>query len=213
MDLGMTREAQSSFDNQLQLEKTPARASMDRAYLTLLLSGPTGLGPFVANDSEPDVAAEGMLLAVIGGARVDLAAVEHCVARMQADPTDSIDSYRLFLGHCTWLHFATLYSLAGREDPAERLMSATESQLRRIVTNGNVYHTIAYFEARIAALRGQRELALQRLKAAVAAGWRRGWWIRFDPAFRTVRELPGVKVLLDQIDRDMALQRRRAERG
>jgi DNA-binding winged helix-turn-helix (wHTH) protein/TolB-like protein/Flp pilus assembly protein TadD len=214
MDLGMPHDAQSALDNQLQLEKNPAGALIDRAYLMLIEEGPTALSAFVknnnlANNNDPGIAADALLLTAIAGAKVDPDTIDRNVARMKSDPTQAIGSYQLFLGHCTWLQYATLYWLAGRAAAADRLLIETENQLRRIVANGNIYHTIAYFEARIAALRGQPELALQRLKAAIAAGWRRGWWIRFDPAFRELRTRPELKMSLDQIDRDMTAQRQR----
>jgi len=214
MDLGMLPDAQSALENQSQLEKTPAGALIDRAYLMLIEKGPTALSAFVtdnnlASNNDPGVAADALLLSAIGGTNVNPDTVDRNVARMKSDPTQAIGSYQLFLGHCTWLQYATLYWLAGRAAAAERLLSETENQLRRIVANGNIYHTIAYFEARIAALRGQPELALQRLNAAIAAGWRRGWWVRFDPAFRELRTLPELEMRLDQIDRDMTAQRQR----
>lgn len=214
MDLGMLRDAQAALDNQRQLVKSSADAMRDVARLLLLRNEPQALPGFIADNAlllntEPGVAVDSMVLASIGGQAVDLAAVDRNVQRMRGDPVRWVGSYDLFLGHCTWLQIATLYVLGEQPDRAAPLLAETEAFINRIKANGNVYHTIPYFEARIAALRGQLELALQRLREAVDAGWRRGWWIRWDPAFRALQSDTRMKALLQRIENDMLTQRQR----
>lgn len=214
MDLGMPRDAQAALDNQRQLVKSPAEALLDGARLLLLRNEPDSLAQYLADNAlltnaEPGIAVEAMVLASIAGQPVDLAAVDRNVQQMRGDPVRWVGCYDLFLGHCTWLEMATLYVLADRPDRAAPLLAETQAFIERIDANGNVYHTIPYFEARIAALRNQSDLAVKRLRAAVDAGWRRGWWLRWDPAFRTLRSDARLTALLQRTDSDMVTQRER----
>lgn len=212
MDLGMPDEARAALDNQLRLDKSPADALRDTARLLLLENKPQAMAEFLAQNNlltnmEPGISVDSMLLASIGGQAVDVASIDKCLQQMRADPTPWVGSYDIFLGHCTWLRIATLYTLAGQPDRAAPLLTETEALIHRIKANGNIYHTIPYFESCIAMLRGQLELALQHLGAAVDAGWRRGWWIRWDPAYRALRSDARLDALLSRIERDVHLQR------
>jgi TolB-like protein/Flp pilus assembly protein TadD len=217
MDLGMRDEAQTALENQRQLSKSTQEPAMDSAWQLLLRNQPEAARSLLTRhglleSSEPTIAVDAMVLACIAGQPVDLAAVDRSLQQMRADPVPWVGSYDLFLGHCVWLQIATLYLLGNRPDRAAPLLEDTESFIRRIKQNGNIYHTVPYFEARICALRGQPEQALEHLSAAIERGWRRGWWIRWDPAFRLLRSDGRLNALLARIDTDMTLQRERLEK-
>jgi tetratricopeptide (TPR) repeat protein len=65
-------------------------------------------------------------------------------------------------------------------------------------------------DVRMHALRGQRRLALQALRAAAQSGWRGPYWRYhrdFDPALAAIRDDPEFKAVFAEIERDMARQR------
>jgi TolB-like protein/Tfp pilus assembly protein PilF len=95
-------------------------------------------------------------------------------------------------------------TLAGQ--PAERFLQAAEQSLERAVPRGWEASRL-FTRARIALLRGQRELALDLLEQAVAAGY----WpeLRLMPEWEIVRDEPRFQAIKAAVDTEFA--RLRAE--
>jgi hypothetical protein len=62
------------------------------------------------------------------------------------------------------------------------------------------YWGIDYQRAEAAALRGEPQQAMAHLEQAAAAGWRRTWWARTDPALAILRARPEFELFLGRID-------------
>ena len=145
------------------------------------------------------------MLQAIAGRPPPLATVAAVHERMRADDVPWVGSYWIFLGFFAWIDVAMPYIVAG-SDAARPLLDDAEAMLARLVRGGNAFHAIPYHEARIAALRGQDDVAIARLTAAVDAGWRRAWLLPYDPAFRRIRDDPRVVALVARVLADLATQ-------
>ncbi|WP_297799604.1 tetratricopeptide repeat protein [Arenimonas sp. GDDSR-1] len=102
---------------------------------------------------------------------------------------------------------AVLYR-TGEKAQAERLLSSAEVLTRS--PNARLgFFGYGPMDATIAAIRGDKRLALDRLKAAYAEGWRGPFWRYyrdFDPSFADIRDTPEFKAIFADIDRDMRQQ-------
>jgi TolB-like protein/tetratricopeptide (TPR) repeat protein len=105
---------------------------------------------------------------------------------------------------------AVLYK-TGEQAQAEHLLTSAEALTRP--PNARLgFFGYGPMDATIAAIRGDKALALRRLKAAYTEGWRGPFWRYyrdFDPSFADIRETPEFKAIFADIDRDM---RQQAER-
>jgi hypothetical protein len=61
------------------------------------------------------------------------------------------------------------------------------------------YWGLSYQRAALAALGGDTTSALAHLEQATAAGWRRAWWARTDPALANLRSSPEFGLLLERL--------------
>jgi len=94
----------------------------------------------------------------------------------------------------------------GRTDEAEALLQAMQAVIAAYRADGMVVPTLDYMEARIHALSGRREAALERLGAAMEGAWP---WISpaKDPAFAALRPDSGFKPVQDRFEAGLARQR------
>jgi len=69
-------------------------------------------------------------------------------------------------------------------------------------------------EARILAVQGKDEAALQILRRAVDNGWRQNWraTLALDPTFVRLRGTPGFQAIREQLDAEMAVQLARVQK-
>jgi len=103
---------------------------------------------------------------------------------------------------------ALLLHTTGEPARAAPLLDGCETAIRRSPRMGWFGYRIA--DARIMAVRGQREAALSALRTAAAAGWRGPYWRYhrdFDAALDSVRQEPEFAAIFADIERDMARQR------
>jgi len=107
------------------------------------------------------------------------------------------------------LERATLYAVAGQHDSADALLTEVERALAQYRERGVTGHALDFHRARVAALRGDRSAAIERLKRAVEGGWRRSWWTRRDPGFAALAGDADFAALLRQMEEAVDVQRRR----
>jgi tetratricopeptide (TPR) repeat protein len=84
------------------------------------------------------------------------------------------------------------------QDPAE-LIDKVESLARNFGTQATSSAGLAYLEAATAAVRGDADLAFDRLETAAARGWRRWWWTDVDPAWADLRGTGRWEATLDEL--------------
>ena len=99
------------------------------------------------------------------------------------------------LGQATWQ--ATLQVA----DTGMKVVSAQEAV--RI----NVFEFVAYEQARVHALRGEREQALVQLRRAVAQGYARHWFLANDPVFSPWRTDPEFTALVTGMNARAAMEK------
>ena len=99
------------------------------------------------------------------------------------------------LGQATWQ--ATLQVA----DAGLKMVSAQES------VRLNVFEFVAYGQARVHALRGEREQALVQLRRAVAQGYARHWFLANDPVFAPWRTDPEFTALVSDMDARAAVEK------
>jgi TolB-like protein/Flp pilus assembly protein TadD len=70
-------------------------------------------------------------------------------------------------------------------------------------------NTLFYLQARIASLQGKKELAIDLLDQAIAAGWTE-WWTELDPLLLNIKQEPRTQALLKKLESKLAEQRQLA---
>jgi hypothetical protein len=73
------------------------------------------------------------------------------------------------------------------------------------------YFELDYLDARISALRGDEERALDALSDAIDTGWRE-WWTEYDPLLEGIRSEAGYRSAVDFIATDLKRQKAEAEK-
>jgi tetratricopeptide (TPR) repeat protein len=119
-----------------------------------------------------------------------------------ADPLTLAGPWETFIGQSVHIDLAAIYAAAGKRDKADPFLAAVWRDLDRLEQNRVAWHSIAFLRARILALRGDVSSALTQLERAVARGFRRGWWLRLDPALESVRE----ETRLNELARRLAIE-------
>ena len=102
---------------------------------------------------------------------------------------------------------ALLLRRASKADEAATLIAAGIQWYEQAIPNG-VYGSrtgIAYVD--LLALNGERQAALDALRAAVDYGWRYGWpWYLASKNLDSIREAPEFQAIVAELDADMATQ-------
>ncbi len=99
-----------------------------------------------------------------------------------------------------------------RHRDADQWLALGRSELDRLEQQGFVCHSLLHQRARLLALTDAPEAALQRLHAAVAAGWRRFWRLRLDPAMKQVADRAELAALAATMQPESERQRARVAR-
>jgi Tfp pilus assembly protein PilF len=107
------------------------------------------------------------------------------------------------------IKLALVLQHTGEGERAEVLLDRGEAYLRTAPRMGRQGYGIS--DVAIHALRGERTMALAKLREAERAGWRQRWrYARdFDPDLASLRNEPEFKAVFADIERDMARQRAR----
>jgi ATP/maltotriose-dependent transcriptional regulator MalT len=115
--------------------------------------------------------------------------------------------------HVVWGNYvaaidcALVLQKSGEVDKAMTLLNRSELAVRQLPRLGWAGYGIA--DVQIHALRGEKVLALAKLREAEQAGWRYLWRYHrdSDPNLASIRSDPEFKAIFADIERDMAAQR------
>jgi hypothetical protein len=97
-------------------------------------------------------------------------------------------------------------------DRAHRILREVERRLREAQSEGwlHVSADLALF-AQNAVLAGERELAIERLRQAIEAGWRDYYSVHHDPRWQSLSNDPRFKQLMMTVKADIEAQRVQVE--
>lgn len=135
------------------------------------------------------------------------------VAIREYEGLAGINSARLHQRHDmengTWhaLLLARARQIAGAERAVELSLAEIEKELAAFRREGGPAGLLGYYEAAIAALRGNPDAAISALDEARRAGWRRYFHALHDPLLAELRGLPAFESVLADVREDLEGQR------
>jgi tetratricopeptide (TPR) repeat protein len=110
------------------------------------------------------------------------------------------------------VNFAYLEKIGGESTTTSSLISnalqfieSSKTDYSPLEVNGSV----AYVRSQIAALLGDSDMAVDQLRQAVDAGWRRTWYARMDPIMAEVKKDTRFDEILDEVDASLLVMRDR----
>lgn len=112
-------------------------------------------------------------------------------------------------GRSSMLTLAQIARESGNQAQADKYIADVHGWIDRVTRNGQVWNGAEYIRACEFALKGDGDGAMAALGAARKLGWNRTWWMRNDPALRSLRARPDFIVLLHQIDQANATLRQK----
>ncbi|HUM11848.1 MAG TPA: winged helix-turn-helix domain-containing protein [Myxococcaceae bacterium] len=215
LDLGMPQDARNAFAQAIALAGSPAQPQAALARAFIVEGDLPGLERYLAENQLPppgirDVEIEtAVLFAVLGKREAAHRALISAVGPMLADPVPLYGPWFTCFGQHVFIDVATVYTWLGEPEEARSFLDQAFAYVDRYERQGNVWHAIGYHKARIAAMRGDGATALAQLEKAVDLGWRRGWWLRVDPALASLRSSPRFQAVLERIETETRAQRER----
>jgi TolB-like protein/TolA-binding protein len=118
---------------------------------------------------------------------------------------DDIDKF--FMPLCSpAIEIAWAQKELGNETQALSLIEQCTDLMEEQLESSITYFELYYLSARIYALQGQTDKAIQALQTAIDKGWRE-WWTKYDPVLKNLTEEPEFQTLVQFIDDDLARQR------
>lgn len=107
---------------------------------------------------------------------------------------------------------AWAYMETGATDRAQKLLQQLDRRFQELQTEGwlHLSSDLGLF-AQNALLAGDEDLALDRLRQAIDAGWRDYYSVRHDPRWQSLSDNPRFKTLLETVKVDIDAQRARIE--
>jgi DNA-binding winged helix-turn-helix (wHTH) protein/TolB-like protein/Tfp pilus assembly protein PilF len=149
-----------------------------------------------------------MMVRAMAALPVDEALLQRALDTLRSrDATLQPILWTVFQGFDPLIDLATIYAVLGQPEKGRPHLDMAEQQLDRYERQGNAWHALAFHRSRLLALRGHTNAALDALHAAVSGGCRRGWRLRLDPAFESLRASPRFAAELARIDAETARQR------
>lgn len=211
LDLGLADQAADAFGRTAALLPRSRWPQVAAAYAWLLRpdrgSAPAALAlPGLPAGEEETI--DVMLVRAMAGLPLDSTLLTRAVDARQARSAPMAPSlWFIFQGHDSLLDLAAVYQALQRADLAAPWLAQAQAQLDRYDRQGIVGHALHFHRARLRALQDQGEPSLAALEAAVAAGFRRGWWLQHDPAFARLRDAPRFKAVLTRLAGEADRQR------
>jgi tetratricopeptide (TPR) repeat protein len=103
------------------------------------------------------------------------------------------------------INLALVLIRTGERERADRLL---ERSLEYVQSDSCLCRGFQVADARIYALRGDKQKALSALQQAVDEGWRMLWWyyLKRDPALESLHDEPEYQAMVAEIEADMATQ-------
>ena len=104
------------------------------------------------------------------------------------------------------IDLALISSKTGEHERSDRLLEGSLQYIQRIPRLGFFGYRIA--DARIYALRGEKQKALSALRQAIDEGWRSLWWyfLKRNPNLESLHDEPEYQAMVAEIEADMAAQ-------
>ena len=214
LDLGMIEEGRAALDHAVEDGRDVPAIRLERARLFLATGDRRALQMYldslglaaVANAAELLDAA---LLEQVAG-RDDVA--QALAARALRDPDFHEERLLNNVWATRWgrsdiLTLAELALRSGDRAGHERYTKMLSAWIERVIRNGQVWHGAEYLRGALLALRGDPDGAMAALQRAYALGWRRGWWLRNDPAFAQLRGRADFARLLQRMESDDSVMR------
>ena len=109
------------------------------------------------------------------------------------------------------IELAWAYKALGNEAQSKSNLSECEKLLQEQKQAAITYFELDYLTARIYALQGKPQEAIQALSAAIDKGWRE-WWTKYDPLLTSLQNEAEFQTLLQFLDKDLARQRAEAQK-
>ncbi|MBV2128678.1 TPR end-of-group domain-containing protein [Arsukibacterium indicum] len=97
----------------------------------------------------------------------------------------------------------------GNKAVAQGLIEQCQSLLAQQLQASISYFELHYLAARIYALEGKSEQAIEALAKAIDIGWRE-WWTKYDPLLASLADEPEFQQLIQFLDDDLARQKAEA---
>jgi TolB-like protein/DNA-binding winged helix-turn-helix (wHTH) protein/Tfp pilus assembly protein PilF len=207
LDARRPAEARVAFDTSLaQKNADTVGLSLERARLYVAADAPAELAAYLATialegSSDPELLLDAALLELLANEVPRALALAKRAQQLVADhPQLFTGIWQARWGRSAALALALCAHASGDTRTEQMYLEDLSEWLDRVIEQGSVWHGVHYLRGGVLASRGKSADALSELEAAVAGGWRRGWWMRADPALASLREHPRFQALLARID-------------
>jgi len=208
LDVGLPEEARKAYDTSLRQQGAdPVSLGLERAEFFVATGSPSDLDHYLkgielgnTEDAQPLLQAA-LLELVADNTSQSQDLVSRATSKIHGDdPLLFQNVWETRWGRAPEIILALTARATGDSEGAERYLDQLDLWLEYVVREGHVWAGERYLRAATAALRNDRSKALRALEEAVELGWRRSWWLRADPAFRSLRDDPHFIALLARID-------------
>lgn len=113
------------------------------------------------------------------------------------------------------LMLSRAYQVLGDQVKASFYIDVVTDRIKKLKQTGFTSHNVRYFEASLAALKGESETALSLLRQSVQEGFVQFWWAENDPIFDELIGTPQFQSIKDELSVRMSLMKTniRAQHG
>jgi TolB-like protein/DNA-binding winged helix-turn-helix (wHTH) protein/tetratricopeptide (TPR) repeat protein len=216
LDVGLPDQARIALDEAVARYPTDLTwPQLERARLFVATNSPADLAAYLRTVNVESVG-ESVLLydaALLSLAARDVPRAQSLarLAQQAGPPTGSIfkDVWATRWGRSPLLTLALVAQTRGDQDAARHYFDELDQWLTLVEREGQVWYGVDYLRADMLASEGQTNRAFTELDRAIDRGWRRGWWMKMDPALASIRSDARFARELARIDALAADARRR----